>query len=239
MTVNAFEPVPASLTAHFVDLGPGRRWCRFQVHGNGSCFYNSVAAALNYEGYTERPAREQAKIGKRLRIEFQRTITDENWSRFWRKRGLEHLAPTAGRARKEVADPAVWANLWTIYVFSCWIRTRIVFFDYKDGGRMYCGVTVEEDSSDRPPNTGLPDGCWNLIKIAWVDRCHFDPLCVVVEPEGRFPRNWSQFMRKREDGEGGNAHFRFSGVLAKRIMDTYGSEGACAGATLKDAVRGG
>ena len=61
---NSLEKVPDELSKHFLTLKEGSSWVRFSVIGNGSCFYNSCAAALNYDNYLQHSVHSQEIIEK-------------------------------------------------------------------------------------------------------------------------------------------------------------------------------
>lgn len=232
---NSLEKVPDELSKHFLTLKEGSSWVRFSVIGNGSCFYNSCAAALNYDNYLQHSVHSQEIIGKNLRKNFQRDITDENWNAFWKKKNLTHIAPCARIARKEVENPSTWANLWAIYAFSCWTKTNFIFYDFAKGGVPYCGVTLDPKNcdDDRPKNSNLPNSNWSVVFIAWTRNSHFDPIAVVHEknsPICRFPKNRTDLGNSKCY----KAAFQFRNDASKKILDHYNS-GTCKNTSIQEA----
>ena len=232
-SVNSINVIPKKYLNHFPEIDGD--WIRYSVSGNGSCFYNSVAAALNYKNYIKHSAKSQEALGRNLRRQFQREINDVSWSSFWKYHNLEHKAPGYQDARKQVANPKTWANLWTIYVFSCWTRTNFVFHDMSNNAAPYCGITINSDSCPpRPKNCQLPDSNWNLVLIAWTNRAHFDPIMILKNhcKSCQTPSNRSQLVKK-------NHNLVMSYILKSKIyqdiLKKY-EQGTCSGKTIKDAA---
>jgi len=231
---NCFEKVPDELSRHFLTLKETSCWVRFSVIGNGSCFYNSCAAALNYDNYLQHSVRSQEKIGKNLRKNFQRDITDKNWNSFWKKKKLTHLAPCARVARKQVENPSAWANLWAIYAFSCWTKTNFIFYDFAKGGIPYCGITLDANmcNDDRPVDSRLPNSNWSVVLIAWTHNSHFDPIAVVDTKNAicRFPKDRTALANSKCY----KAAFQFKNDASKKILNKYKS-GTCKNSNIQTA----
>tara|TARA_Y100000748_G_scaffold297075_1_gene290635 strand:+ start:2369 stop:3091 length:723 start_codon:yes stop_codon:yes gene_type:complete len=233
---NSIIKIPKNFLQNFAQLDNGAEWVKYSVSGNGSCFYNSAAAALNYNNYIKHSVKSQEAIGRNLRRQFQREINENSWSEFWKHHNLQHVAPNYLKARQEVADPKTWANLWTIYVFSCWTRTNFIFYDMDNECLPYCGITTvdPEKCPQRPKNCMLPDSKWNLVTIAWVNKSHFDPIMVFKNycKSCQMPTHRSQLVRKNHNLV---LNFKKNEKLYKDILKKY-NQGKCSGKTIQHAA---
>lgn len=220
--------IPPSYQKNFVDVPRKKDWYRWAAHGDGSCFFHSVAAAINYQDFHSHSVKSQKAIGRNLRRALQRAITDDAWSTFWARRNLLQAAPTPGEARKQIGDYKIWANLWLIVYSMYSLQLSLIFFDFKDGGRPYCGITVE--AGERPTSAGnLPDCGWRLALIGWVNRSHFENIVLVTEdPDVTNPGTVRQL------GETQAVAFQFEGGAAKQIIKKYNTCEQCRGIALKD-----
>lgn len=134
------------------------------VHGDGSCFFHSLAATINYEGYIQKPRPQRQAIGHRFRCEFQNRMSESVWN---------HIATTTPHNIKRSADevqqdfcrPSVWAEETMIKYTAQHMELNIVFLD-GDTGKFYCAVQGEPETQD-------------TVVMAWVNRAHFEPIMFV------------------------------------------------------------
>jgi hypothetical protein len=232
-SLNSLDKIPTNHAAHLPVLSKGKHWMRYSIHGNGSCFYNSCAAAFHWDKYLNKDLSDQERIGKKLRESFKEAITDENWNKFWKSKGLADHAPSADQARREIADSKVWANLWTIYAFGHYTRTNFVFYDFGNKtrpGQPYCGVTIHPAEQRKgggvvlPVGSTLPDNSWRLVLISWTRRSHFDPIFIL---ETSNCENCDPPMHRGDVEEGVHRLTNsFTKKAADEIMSIYNS-GQC------------
>lgn len=148
----------------------GMRLYRCATAADGSCFFHSVAAALNINDWHKCSNEERVKTGRRLRRKVRSMLTSKSWRSFWKKRleedGLGHKLPTIPTAESigdKLENPKVWADVWLISWCMRQLDISVIFFDQQVGSRMYCGVR------------GEPSAQTNIL-IGWIDHVHFEPI---------------------------------------------------------------
>ena len=180
----------------------------FGVSGNGSCFYNSTAVAINFDGCSTGTASEQEAAGTALRMAILKSLTPEKWEQFWHAFGLEdRYIPSFNTTRDDMENITVWANYHTILYTNALLGINSVFLD-KTTDRLYCGVTwpcateAEKAHGQLMSKYGsmenargtliaagyddalrFPDMRGATVVIAWKEKSHFEPVIMrkVVE----------------------------------------------------------
>ena len=142
---------------------PFPRIVRFGTHGDGTCFFHSVCAALNVDGYLERSLKERQKIGHDFRCRFTDHLTSERWARFLRQTnaGTTYDKKDADVARKAFCTTREWADEQMIRWTSVVLRKNIIFID-QSNRRIYCGVRGDPEKQD-------------TIVIMWIAKSHYEP----------------------------------------------------------------
>jgi hypothetical protein len=191
----------------------------FSVHGEGNCFYDSLAAALNAQDYHARSIAERKVIGKSLREKIERFLKHEDreqgWARFWDRQGLSPQArasvPTYHEAMKQIENYHTWAEVHLICYALEKLRLNHVFID-STNNQIYCGVVKFDEDRD-------------LVIILWRDHQHFEPIGLKTTKQFLFSRTdpvtesiyraWSASTCPRVSlnmvlgGGGGPFHYRF------------------------------
>jgi hypothetical protein len=156
--------LPPEVQANFPPTVP---FVRYGTHGDGTCFFHSVCAARNEQGYLHTTAAEQKRIGRQYRRDFTRHITDARWTEFAGRHGLD-ISPA--QIRRDFRNSRHWANQGMIQFVADVMKLNIMFVDTSTS-KMYCGV---HGGASEP-----------LIMILWVKRMHFEPVgaCRGVTPD--------------------------------------------------------
>lgn len=137
---------------------------RYGVSGDGTCFFHSVCAALNKDGYLFKANAVQRKMGHDFRCAFTKELTDAKWDKFIKKHHII-TTTTCEEVRKNFCNNKKWANEIMIRYVSDKLKTNIIFIDGINS-KIYCGVK----GRDSEP----------LIIIMWISRTHFEPLVRVL-----------------------------------------------------------
>lgn len=169
---------------------PFPRIVRFGTHGDGTCFFHSVCAALNMDGYLERSLKERQKIGHDFRCRFTDHLTSERWARFLRQTnaGTTYDKKDVDVARKAFCTTREWADEQMIRWTSVVLRKNIIFID-QSNRRIYCGVRGDPEKQD-------------TIVIMWIAKSHFEPLGVLYDHDERGKRVQLQLLFDAEQDRG-------------------------------------
>jgi len=234
LAVGRLERISSKNNHHLPGPGNGRDWYRMGSHGDGSCFFHSLAAGLNYKQFHEHSPNAQVAIGRNLRREMQRSITDEAWGAFWDSHGLINDVPTASEARFQLGDYKVWANLYVIIWTMITLKANCIFYDFSDKGNPYCGVTADakfrKTKSPRGEQSKLPDLHWCVILIAWIGRSHFEPMCLVRDVTEADDIIEIQKSRDKD------IVFKFCGSKATDLLNVYEKSG-CKNVKLQEIAK--
>ena len=188
LDVDKVKTLPDQLKARY--LGDGD-WVQVGVHADGSCFFHSLACIINYQVpglpcYRDASRAEKQRIGLRLRSTICQCFTKEAWTATCAAHGIQELAPGWTRMRDDLKARATWANYWIILFTLNLLNLNGVFYDIKNDGRPYCGVTdVVKTGSDLraivPDAAELPDLQLQLCTVLWLDHCHFEAAGLRVD----------------------------------------------------------
>jgi|AACY02.1.fsa_nt_gi hypothetical protein len=139
---------------------------RYGTHGDGTCFFHSVCAARNEQGYLQTTPGEQKRIGRQYRRDFTKHITDSKWNEFAKGQSVE-ISPE--EARRNFRDSKHWANQSMIQFVADILKLNLLFID-TEKSTLYCGVHGEKSEP--------------LIVILWVQHAHFEPVGACRALEG-------------------------------------------------------
>lgn len=166
--VKECELLSDELVSLYFPAFPGRvLFARYGVHGDGSCFFHSLCAAVD-PTYVQADASTQARMGHTYRKQFKKYLTDERWNQFVQRHKIT-TELTAGKVRSSFGDSTVWADEIMIRFVSSALKMNIVFIDTNNSA-IYCGVHGRDDEP--------------LVVVMWIDRSHFEPLCVIKGVQG-------------------------------------------------------
>lgn len=160
---------------------PSSSFFRAGVHANGSCFYHSLAYALNADDFHRHSRASQRSIGHNLRRSLQRRLLrggEHRWRAFWRGKGV--TSPPAMRdVCAAMRDLSEWADVWAIAYTMETLRLNLLFFDLTTA-TLYCGVGNFD--ARKFPRT---------VMVAWINNSHFEPIVERVGTSHRsiFPTN--------------------------------------------------
>ena len=134
-------------------------FARLCSHGDGSCFFHSIALALNWRGCRDQAHAPRVRTGRELR---SRVVTRENWDAYSARVGLEDFGDEteldgfrAACDFRRPADNATWA------LTAHTLKLRVVVLVRP--GEMY-------DSKELVPEDAP------IALVAWIGRNHFEPI---------------------------------------------------------------
>jgi hypothetical protein len=171
------KPLPVRLEEKMFGQDDRFLFGRLGVHGDGTCFFHSLCAALNEERYLYRDSPTQQDIGHRFRSKFTQNITPERWDTFKRENKVQN-AVTIDKLVTQFHDDQHWADETMIKLVSDVLELNILFIDM-DKSKMYCGVRGEKDEP--------------LIVILWVNHSHFEPMFRILDEDIQSHKLLTQF----------------------------------------------
>ena len=134
-------------------------FARLASHGNGSCFFNSIAACLNWRGYRDMCHAPSVQTGRELRA---RVVTEQHWARYGAAVGLDDFGgETELDTFAQACNPRRPADNLTFALASFVLQLRLLVLVSPQ--EMY--DTAELVREDAP-----------VALIAWLDRVHFEPI---------------------------------------------------------------
>ena len=180
--VGVTRPLPDKVHRDLFPGVPKKDIVRMGVHGDGTCFYHSVCAALNYKGYLTASKKDRQRIGQEFRCGFKDHMTRSKWKQF-QKDFPQHMNRSFETVEKTWCTPSEWAEEDTIKMVSKYLGLNIVFLDASKD-KFYCHMQGDPTQED-------------TVVIAWIDHAHFEPILHIYERckdhahlRGRFnPRN--------------------------------------------------
>jgi len=145
------------------EFGSQKVMLRVGVHGEGTCFFHTIRAAIDAQSYLERNTIEQRKIGQKFRRSLIARV-DSTWLPFWKSKNWPaEKIPSIEKTKKDLADVHEWADTFTIiWTVQHILKLNIIVFNITDG-RIFCGTHLS--GTKRP-----------TILMAWVDHAHFELL---------------------------------------------------------------
>jgi len=154
------------------------RLMRMGVHGEGSCAFHSMCAALNVEDYVHRSERDQKRIAHAFRCDFQSSFDRKTYE------ALKSTVPTHYTKAYEtvsegLCDPHAWADEVTIKHAANTLKANILFIDIARS-KFYCGVhndaVLKAAKRDESESRDIP-----TIIVNWVNHAHFEPVGRILQ----------------------------------------------------------
>ena len=150
----------------------GTTMCRQGVGDDGSCFYHTMAAGLNFDDWQHQASRkEKDRIGLGLRQGIKDSTTAKLWNDFWTSKGVlpqTMRIPEWASVAKEMAKTRVWADVFHIIYTIHFLGVNLIVFDFESG--VICGTHSTKRAKTCP-----------TFLMAWVGRTHFEPIFQVRE----------------------------------------------------------
>lgn len=185
--VGVYEPLPVKVHQKF--FAPFNHVRRLGVHGDGSCFFHSVAACINFDNYHAHEGPDRRLIGLRLRKQIETHLVnggEPRWKRFWRRRNLSRKAldriPSYSKILETVKNTSAWAETHLIMYAMHKKKLNHIFIDATTN-RIYCGVL----SMDNPKQP--------LVMILWLNHSHFEPIVTTSQRSFSMSHPISQHVR--------------------------------------------
>lgn len=167
------QELPEKITSRYF---PGcGRMARMGVHGDGSCFFHSVCAILNYKNYNFLTGPKQKEVAYEFRCDFSKKFTPEEYE------GLTHKKFTDSEFSKKNESFCVvttWADEVMIKFASKVLDMNIIFVNF-DTNTAFCGVHDSETMNAAAFHESGPIKPTGII--AWVKRSHFEPIFRIDE----------------------------------------------------------
>ena len=189
-------------SVHFEKVFPPTKNSKFGVlnsHGDGSCFFHSVVAALT-EHYDQMTKADQKRAGHRFRHAFLDLMNEQLYTNAMHRirldltqKGRENLLNGSeysyNEFRERMLNFRTWADATIISSVSLLLQLNIVFFD-SVGQKLYYGV----DNFRRARKKGLP-----TILVEWQGREHFNLIVRVTQLPNNKTRIDRQFFFDRDN----------------------------------------
>lgn len=173
---NHVYELPRSVTES-LHLPKGVRLARMGVHGEGSCGYHSMCAALNVEDYVHRSVADQKRIAYEFRCRFKDTFNRETFDEI-RSTILTPYRKTYEMVAEGLCDPHAWADEVAIKHASHVLQANILFLDLAKN-RFYCNVHNEKvrraATRGESETKNMP-----TILIHWVNHSHFEVMARIL-----------------------------------------------------------
>jgi hypothetical protein len=150
----------------------GYRCARVGTVGEGSCFYHSVAFAMNLQNYCYKTTdkERQAIVHAWRKDRFAKTFTKDIYEAMKPKDTYENVI-------QSIQNPTEWANETHIKHASTILNVNIIFLDIREDSP-YCGIH-DRRVLYSPGQANVP-----TIIVAWVNRQHFEPIVRIENTEG-------------------------------------------------------
>ena len=142
---------------------------RFGVHGDGSCAYHSICAALNLDGYNTLPEKQQKEIAYKFRCSFRDGLTQEKLKKIL-ARNRTKSPTTLAQIETALCDPKIWADETALRLVGDSIGINLIFLDTQKN-KLYCGVHHEKAMTLQIPT----------MVILWINHVHFEPLAIITK----------------------------------------------------------
>lgn len=166
LSVGELAPLPRKVHRDLFPAVPPGDIVRMGVHGEGTCFYHSVCAALNYKGYLTLPHAQRQKVGQQFRCDFKQHMSKAKWATLQRE-FPQHMNRSFEEVEAAWCKPHEWAEEDTIKIVSKHLGLNIVFLDASKD-KFYCHMQGDPSSED-------------TVVIAWLNHSHFEPVLHVYE----------------------------------------------------------
>lgn len=161
LPVGYFAKLPPQVHQRFFPTFRPEAVQRMGVHGDGTCFFHSLASAVNMDGYLQLSHQERQAAGHRFRCDFEARVDDKLWSKMVRQSPHNIRAPQA-QVKQNFCQSRVWAEETMIKATSMVMGLNIIFID-GSSNNYYCGMK------------GQPQ-CQDTVVMLWVDHAHFEPV---------------------------------------------------------------
>lgn len=150
-------------------FGTSLRLARYGVHGDGSCGYHSICAALNLNDYVHKSDADQKAIAYEFRCSFASKMNHENLRAIVKKNNGK--SPVRLEETQEaLCDPKVWADETTLRFVSEALDMNLIFLDMLKN-KVYCGMHHDQAFSSKPPATMI---------VCWINHSHFEPIAHIL-----------------------------------------------------------
>jgi hypothetical protein len=168
---NVLYELPIAFGAHWYGLLPSDKvvLARMGVHGDGSCAYHSICAALNVDNYNSLSDKKQKEIAYTFRCSFRDGLTTEKLRAIVNK--SKNKSPVKLSAVEEaLCNPKTWADETALRIVGENLGINMIFID-TSRNKAYCGVHHDKALTHLMPS----------MVILWIGHSHFEPLAMIVK----------------------------------------------------------
>lgn len=188
--IGRIEELPKEISAKFKQLPKGWTLARMGTHGEGSCFFHSLAACINFRGFDKdgellpydpddrrgymyqiSNLSERQRMGQRFRCWFKKKITRKEYTMAQRE-APEHMIKSYEELQSDTCDPSIWAENTMIKLAQRILKLNIMFIDSTTND-FFCGM--HED----------PSATTASIMILWLGKSHFEPIMALIHQDKR------------------------------------------------------
>ena len=141
--------------------------------GEGTCFFHSLLAELNWKGYNAKSEREQKVLAYKFRCGLGNFITIKELEKELvnSRMTLDDLPENPEELENKLCNPKVWADEILIRTMSRVFHASLIFWD-ATSNKFYCGVHGTDPTHQ----------C--VFLIMWIDHSHFEAV-VLTDARGR------------------------------------------------------
>lgn len=147
---------PLAATFH---LPRPSEWVHHGTDGSGSCFFHSLAFALDFKGYQHQRPPKRKEIGTQFRLLLGKEATENSWKMFM---DHYHLQTNVSEGQPYFARPQYCANEPMILFAAFLCKLNVIFLDVAQE-KYYCLPRLHCFT-------------WPTSLLLWVDNEHFEPL---------------------------------------------------------------
>ena len=168
---NYLYELPKSFGAFWYGIKPEEKVivCRMGVHGDGSCAYHSICAALNLEEYNSCTDKRQKEIAYGFRCSFRDGLTQDKLRAILQK--SKSKSPVKLEAVEQaLCNPKTWADETALRIVGDSLGINMIFVDTMKN-KVYCGVHHDKALTHLVPT----------MVILWIGHAHFEPLALIIK----------------------------------------------------------
>lgn len=131
------------------------------VHGDGTCFFHSLASAVNIDGYLQMSAADRKATGQQFRCDFEARVDEKVWAEMAQS-SPHNIRQPMDAVKQNFCRSRVWAEETMIKATSMVMGLNIVFIDSATNS-YYCNMKGHPESQD-------------TVVMFWVAHSHFEPI---------------------------------------------------------------
>lgn len=167
--LNRMRPLPTDVQSRYFGGNPDDTFVSYGVLGEGSCFFHSCLAAMNFRGYLTQPIDKQKELAYDFRCKLKKLYDKHTHAKHAKKSVSPRDFDTVVA---DFCDKSAWADETMIRHVAQLLGVNMIFLDDKIG-TLYCGL--KGDDPDAQP----------CIVVRWVSRSHFEPIMRIQDTDSK------------------------------------------------------